>query len=113
LNNSGARPLLLNARSENRMKAMACSLHMGGAGRVTMRTTLTVDDDVLEAARQIAVRENKSLGEIVSELARRGLKAMPPAEPRRTRNGVPLLVGGTDASPVTPELIKQLFDEHA
>ena len=77
-----------------------------------MRTTLAIDDDVLEAARRIAVRENKSLGEIVSELARRGLKTKPPAEPRRTRNGVPLLVGRTDASPVTPELIKQLFDEH-
>jgi hypothetical protein len=38
-----------------------------------MRTTLAIDDDVLEVARRLAVRENRSLGEIVSELARVGL----------------------------------------
>ena len=77
-----------------------------------MRTTLTIDDDVLEAARQLALRENKSLGEIVSELARQGLYTRLSAEPRRTRNGVPLLVHGAGALCVTPELIKRLFDEY-
>lgn len=38
-----------------------------------MRTTLTVDDDVLFAARERARRERRSVGDVISELARRGL----------------------------------------
>ena len=39
-----------------------------------MRTTLSIDDDVLFAAKSIALREGRSLGEVVSELARRALQ---------------------------------------
>jgi predicted molibdopterin-dependent oxidoreductase YjgC len=38
-----------------------------------MRTTLDIDDDVLQAAKELARREGKTAGHIVSELARRGL----------------------------------------
>jgi hypothetical protein len=38
-----------------------------------MRTTLVIEDDVLEAARSLAEAEGKSVGEVISELARRGL----------------------------------------
>jgi hypothetical protein len=38
-----------------------------------MRTTLDIDDDVLQAARELARRERKTAGRILSELARRGL----------------------------------------
>jgi hypothetical protein len=38
-----------------------------------MRTTLNIDDDVLQAARELARREHKTAGRILSELARRGL----------------------------------------
>lgn len=38
-----------------------------------MRTTLTIDDDVLLAAKERARRERRSVGEVVSELARQGL----------------------------------------
>ena len=40
-----------------------------------MRTTLDIDEDVLEAARERAKRERKTIGELLSELARRGLTA--------------------------------------
>lgn len=40
-----------------------------------MRTTLAIDDDVLDAVRERAVREGRSLGEVLSELARVGLTA--------------------------------------
>lgn len=40
-----------------------------------MRTTLSIDDDVLFAAKSIALREGRSVGEVVSELARRALQA--------------------------------------
>ncbi len=37
----------------------------------TMRTTLDIADDVLFAAKEVARREKKPLGHIISELARR------------------------------------------
>jgi Arc/MetJ family transcription regulator len=40
-----------------------------------MRTTLDIDDDVLQAAREIARREKKTAGEVVSMLARSALTA--------------------------------------
>lgn len=39
-----------------------------------MRTTLQIDDDVLEDARGIARAEGRSLGAVISELARRSLR---------------------------------------
>ena len=42
-----------------------------------VRTTLQIDDDVLEAARCIADDERVSVGEILSRLARRGLDPRP------------------------------------
>lgn len=38
-----------------------------------MRTTLDIDDDVLTAARDLGRRQQKSLGSVISELARRAL----------------------------------------
>ena len=78
-----------------------------------MRTTLVIDDDVLEAARCLAAEEHKSLGEIVSGLARRGLTPAPWTAPAGTRNGIPLLRRSSGARPVTPELVKRLFDSNA
>ncbi len=42
-----------------------------------MRTTIDIADDVLQAAKERARRENKSIGAIVSELARNALTAAP------------------------------------
>lgn len=36
-----------------------------------MRTTLDISDDVLFAAKELARREKKSLGQVISDLARR------------------------------------------
>lgn len=44
-----------------------------------MRTTLTLDDDVYEAAKTLADGSGESLGAVVSELARRGLRPAPVA----------------------------------
>lgn len=38
-----------------------------------MRTTLDLDEDVLASAKEIARRENKTAGQVLSELARRAL----------------------------------------
>ena len=54
-----------------------------------MRTTLTIDDDVLAAAKGLAARQHKSVGEVISALSRQALR--PTAAKRKARNGVPLL----------------------
>ncbi len=74
-----------------------------------MRTTLSIDNDVLLAAKSLAKREQKSLGEVLSALARQGLCRE--AHPGNVRNGVPLLPVGAQATPVTMELVNQLRNE--
>jgi hypothetical protein len=74
-----------------------------------MRTTLAIDDDVLAVAKELAAAERKSVGEVISLLARRALR---PAEATGGfRNGVPLLPVRPDAPRVTSELVQQLRDE--
>jgi len=76
-----------------------------------MRTTLSIDDDVMAAAKAIAERENKTVGEIVSTLARRALQ--PPRPGGRTRNGIPLLPRRGTTKTVTLDLVNRLRDEPA
>ena len=74
-----------------------------------MRTTLAIDDDVLSAAKEMAAIEKKSVGEVISSLAR---KALAPEEPKvKTRNGVPLLKIRKGAPRVTSELVHRLREE--
>jgi hypothetical protein len=75
-----------------------------------MRTTLAIDDDVLAAAKHLAERDHKSVGEVISALARQGL-ARGARGARTERNGVPLLPSRRGAAPVTPDLVNQLRDE--
>lgn len=88
-----------------------------------MRTTLDIADDVLFAAKELARREKKPLGQIISELARRAFaqpaEGMTGAQPpnsgapkvseRLARYGIHPLPprGGI----VTNELIDRLRDE--
>ncbi|MEL4505433.1 ribbon-helix-helix protein, CopG family [Luteococcus sp. H138] len=58
-----------------------------------MRTTLTIDDDVLEAVRQLAADQRRTLGEVISELARQSLHSMPEPREARIRNGFAALAG--------------------
>lgn len=73
-----------------------------------MRTTLSIDSDVLEAARAIAEARGSSIGTVISELARR---ALAPDTERRSRNGFPLIPTRPGAAPVTAELIQELLEE--
>ena len=75
-----------------------------------MRTTLALDDDVLAAARVLARQQGRSLGCVVSGLARQGLqKPVHPGE--ASRNGLPLLPVRPDAQPVDLQLVNSLLDE--
>jgi hypothetical protein len=78
-----------------------------------MRTTLNIDDDVLGAARELARREKKTAGRVISELARRALAASP-----RGLGGEAKAVHGFRPFPrrgglVTNELIDRLREEDA
>jgi len=75
---------------------------------LVMRTTLSIDDDVLIAARALAEAERRSIGEVVSELARRSLRG--PKRSAAHRNGLVLLPerpGGV----VTLEMVNAIRDE--
>jgi hypothetical protein len=76
---------------------------------VEMRTTLAIDDDVLAAAKEMAATERKSVGEVISTLARQAMRPTPSS--RTTRNGVPLLQVRPGAGRVTSELVRQLQEE--
>jgi hypothetical protein len=77
--------------------------------KVAMRTTLSIDDDVLAAAKEMAETDGKTIGEVISALARNALKPQPSR--RATRNGVPLLPVRPGAPRVTSELVRQLQEE--
>lgn len=72
-----------------------------------MQMNLALADDIAAAAREIAAREGKSLDEVVSDLARKGLERAP-VEPTR-RNGFPLLP--RRGVVVTTEMVNALRDE--
>jgi hypothetical protein len=75
-----------------------------------MRTTLTVDHDVLAAAKALATQQNRPIGAIISDLARHPLRQAPaPAE----RNAVPLLPISQPTARVTLEAVNALRDEPA
>jgi hypothetical protein len=77
-----------------------------------MRTTLAIDDDVLAAAKHLAQREQKSIGEVISALARQGL-SRGTRSAKAERNGIPLLPIRKASVPITLELVNQLRDEQA
>jgi hypothetical protein len=79
-----------------------------------MRTTLDIDDDVLASAKEIARREKKTAGQVLSALARHALtQGSAPAtvrarEPAAAYGFKPFAPRGAI---VTNELIQKLRDE--
>lgn len=74
-----------------------------------VRTTLDIDEDVLESAKELAARRRTTAGRVLSELARSAL-APRDRTPRR-RNGVPILPKQRGTRLVTPEIVNRLRDE--
>jgi hypothetical protein len=75
-----------------------------------MRTTLDLDEDVLLAAKELAVAGGTTAGKILSALARKGLAG--PTRAARVRHGVPVLPRRTgDAPRPTMKLVNDLRDE--
>jgi hypothetical protein len=80
-----------------------------------MRTTLDIDDDVLQAAKEQARRENKSLGQVISELARAALTTTALASPKgsESRSHYGIRPFHTRGGVVTNELIDRLREGDA
>ncbi len=74
-----------------------------------MRTTIDLDDDVLHAVRIVARVEQKSLGRVLSELARRGLT--PIEREIEDSDGFPVFHVPADAPPITSDLVRVALDE--
>ncbi|HMT04255.1 MAG: type II toxin-antitoxin system VapB family antitoxin [Solirubrobacterales bacterium] len=72
-----------------------------------MRTTLEIDDEVVAAARELAAIEGKSLGSVVSDLARKGLT---PAKVD-SEDGLPVIRVPAGSTPITPEMVRRALDE--
>ena len=72
-----------------------------------MRTTLALDDDVLDAARALARQRGISLGAVLSGLARAALRASVPVQ-RQQRSGLPV---NTPGAVVDLKLVNQVRDE--
>lgn len=72
-----------------------------------MRTTLDIDDDVVAAARELAAGERRSLGAVISELARRGLT---PARVE-SEGGLPVIRVPNGTPPITPGMVARALEE--
>ena len=75
-----------------------------------MRTTVTLDDDVFEAARDQAQASGKKLGEVLSQLARRGLRASAQSASKR---GLPVFTVKPNAEIIPSSRAKELLAEDA
>jgi hypothetical protein len=73
-----------------------------------MRTTLDIDDSVLQAAKQIAQATRSTAGEVISQLAKKGLAA---TTSRGVKNGAgfPVFSVPSDAAPLTTTAVKSLL----
>ena len=73
-----------------------------------MRTTLTIDDDVMAVARALAERKGSSLGSALSELARRGFRSSSIAPEDGDGTTFPV---AADAEPITSEDVYRSLDD--
>jgi hypothetical protein len=73
-----------------------------------MRTTLDLDDDVLQAAKELAAVQQTTAGKVISDLVR---KALAPTSVPRVRNGVPLLPHRPGGPIMTMKRVNELRDD--
>ncbi len=70
-----------------------------------MRTTISLDDDLLSAAKVQAARLNTSLSEVINRALRRGLMEAPTI---RLREGGTIAYGDAAAPPLTSDQVRAL-----
>ncbi|MFL6464550.1 MAG: CopG family transcriptional regulator [Bryobacteraceae bacterium] len=73
-----------------------------------MRTTVDLDEDILQVAKHLAQQRKQSLGRVLSDLVRQGLQ---PARQAAVRRGaIPTLPRKPGARPVTDQIVKELLE---
>ena len=72
-----------------------------------VRTTLSLDDDVLELARSVAAAEGVSVGEVVSRLARLGIASTA----RVSEGDLPTFAVPEGVQPLTPDMVRKALDD--
>jgi hypothetical protein len=73
-----------------------------------VRTTLTIDPEVLSAAKRLAAARSQSIGKVISDLARKGLAVQGSAV---ARGGFPVFKVPANAKPLTLEDVQRDADE--
>ncbi len=74
-----------------------------------MRTTLTLDPDIYQAARSIARERGESMGKVLSTLARAALR---PRENTTRADGFPVFDVPPDTPPLTSEMVRDALEDH-
>jgi len=72
-----------------------------------VRTTLQIDNDVLEAAKEIAAADGRNIGAVISDLARRALRPTPMS----SGAGFPTFDVPADARAITPADVARALDD--
>jgi len=72
-----------------------------------VRTTITLDDDVVDEIRAYASENDVSLGKAASELIRRGLRYQIPVV---HRNGIPVFDAPEDLPLITTDQVRELLE---
>lgn len=76
---------------------------------VVVRTTVNLDDDVLQAARAVARIEQRALGVVISDLVRKGLA---PQQPQTDdESGFPVIAVPANTPPLTDEMVQRALEE--
>jgi hypothetical protein len=75
-----------------------------------MRTTVTIDDDVYEAAQAQARASGRRLGRVLSDMARQALEPGPPRRARRRRRFASFELP-EGARPILASRIQKALDE--
>jgi hypothetical protein len=75
---------------------------------VIVRTTLMLEDDLYAIAKEMAVNSGRTLGEVISRLARKGLSSEPSFD---RKNGVPIFRIEDPAEKIAGSRATEMIDE--
>ncbi len=78
-----------------------------------MRTTLSIDDDVLNAAKHEALRRNASLSEVATDLIRAGLRAGTDVSTRPAATIGRFAILPPRDEIITPEHVRKLMEQES
>ncbi len=76
-----------------------------------MRTTLSIDDDILDVVKYLANQQKVAIGAVLSDLARKGLQHQKTNDGIDIKGDFPVFTASKNATPVTPDQVKRLEDD--